>query len=1242
MIKLFTKIALAMFISLAFGEAHAQIYVPNTTFGGIGSGLNQFDEPFDITESDGKFFVADRTNSRISVWTQSGNTFGNLTTFGGFGSGMSQFNNPSSVKVSDGKIYVADSDNNRISVWTTSGNTFGNLTTFGGVGTATNQFRIPFYVTVDNNKIYVSDFFNYRMSVWTINGNTFGNLTTFGSNGSGLGKFDRLNGIEVSDGKIYVSEESNNRVSVWTSTGNTFGVLTTFGGLGSGLNQLNSPLGVSIADGKIYVSENGNSRISVWTTDGNNFGTLTTFGSYGNGLNNFITPRGITVLNGKIFIADRNNNRICIWEEAQATSIIGISSPQTVCSGVVVPLSVTATGTSLTYRWFKDNVRINGATLSTYNATVKGAALYFVSITGAGGSVTSAEISLGLRPNTSINTHPTSQSICGGNMANFTVSASGAGALDYAWSNGGNKKSINTNALGNYQVTVTGTCGMAVSTIVSLTTTPSTALVIQPQSLNTCSGQTATLTASATGTGAISYLWDNGSTNNFITTTAGFYTVTATGACGVAVSNIGSIVNYESMPNNPIVTGNVTICGGTTTNVNAYFFSYPVSHTHMWNNGETSFLFSTSLSGLYTVTITTVCESKTFVGANVTVNPITTITSQSILETVCGTNTVGLFVNADGKNKTYLWSNGSTGDEPTVGAGVYSATVSGACGTAISSPITVTSFQNTSISMQTSNKTICGGSSTFFGVSPTGHNLMYLWSNAVTTNQFGTSVAGIYQTTVTGTCGTAVSNLMELTVNPITTITSQSILETVCGTNTVGLFVNAEGKNKTYLWSNSSTGDEPTVGAGIYTVTVSGECGSPAISSPITVTGLQNTTIQSFSQTAIECEGVDVSILVSATGSNLSYKWSNGRTVDEIITTALGSYMVTVSGTCGTAISNEINLQVKPATSIVSISENQVINAGATTNLSISATGENVSYLWSNSSGSETISNVGAGAYSVTATGFCGSLVRNILVQETASVSVTGISSNGNPSNATSPLSITISGTGFVNGATVTINGVAINPVTVQDANTIVATLPSGLTLPLSISVQNPNQVASNSVQIAPIDITTPVASISGVSANGALTSATSITITGTGFVNGATITVNGVALSNFTVDGTTIIATIPSGTLLSSNNVILVQNPNQVASANTSVVVTDVTLKLNTLTHEHSNSLTIYPNPSANGEFRIENGELGARMYVFNAQGSVVYSQTITSTSTEVFANLSRGIYLVKVGNASKKLVVE
>jgi hypothetical protein len=88
-----------------------------------------------------------------------------------------------------------------------------------------------------------------------------------------------------------------------------------------------------------------------------------------------------------------------------ATTIIGISPSQTVCSGLSIPLSVTATGSGLGYQWRKDGINISGATSSTLTlsgVTSTTAGIYSVIITSLGGNLTSSGISLGVGCNNAL------------------------------------------------------------------------------------------------------------------------------------------------------------------------------------------------------------------------------------------------------------------------------------------------------------------------------------------------------------------------------------------------------------------------------------------------------------------------------------------------------------------------------------------------------------------------------------------------------------------------------------------------------------------------------------------------------------------------------------------------------------------------------------------------------------------------------------------------------------------------
>lgn len=306
------------------GVAKGQ-YTPFATFGTTtvaGSATNQFDSPAGVEVApDGKIFVADQYNNRISVWTQSGNTFGNLTTLG-----VNSFTRAITI-ASDGKIYVVNGNGSSVSVWTQSGNTFGNIATFGtgNNGSALNQFNGASGISVaQDGKIFISEQQNQRISVWTQSGNTFGNLTTFGGEGSTLNQLYNPEDVHVSlDGRIYIADYFNHRISIWTQSGNNFGNLTSFGSIGSNANQFMTVTDVTVAnDGKIYVCDYGNHRISVWTQSGNTFGNIITFGGLGSSNNKFNGTFGVSVSSeGKVFVSDYANHRISVWQGPQPLSV---------------------------------------------------------------------------------------------------------------------------------------------------------------------------------------------------------------------------------------------------------------------------------------------------------------------------------------------------------------------------------------------------------------------------------------------------------------------------------------------------------------------------------------------------------------------------------------------------------------------------------------------------------------------------------------------------------------------------------------------------------------------------------------------------------------------------------------------------------------------------------------------------------------------------------------------------------
>jgi hypothetical protein len=140
---------------------------------------------------------------------------------------------------------------------------------------------------------------------------------------------------------------------------------------------------------------------------------------------------------------------------------------------------------------------------------------------------------------------------------------------------------------------------------------------------------------------------------------------------------------------------------------------------------------------------------------------------------------------------------------------------------------------------------------------------------------------------------------------------------------------------------------------------------------------------------------------------------------------------------------------------------------------------------------------------------------------------------------------VTISGTGFAAGATVTFGGTAATNVNVLGSTTITTVTPAHTSGLVSVVVTNPGGENGTSVNAfnytvvqVPAPTVTGVAPTSGPTAGG-----TPITITGTGFVSGATVTLGGTAATNVVWNNsTTITATTPPHTAGDVN--LTVTNP--------------------------------------------------------------------------------------------------
>ncbi|MEW6367231.1 MAG: C10 family peptidase [Acidobacteriota bacterium] len=185
----------------------------------------------------------------------------------------------------------------------------------------------------------------------------------------------------------------------------------------------------------------------------------------------------------------------------------------------------------------------------------------------------------------SISTQPQSQTVASGGTVTLSVAASGTAPLHYQWYQGAagdtstpvgtDSASYTTAALSattNFWVRVTNVCGAANSNTATVTvggggcTAP---LVIEdPQSQTISSGQTASLSVTASGTAPLHYQWYQGlagDTSTPVGTDSSSYTTVAlaatayfwtrvTNACGTADSSTATITVTAGCPGCPTIT----------------------------------------------------------------------------------------------------------------------------------------------------------------------------------------------------------------------------------------------------------------------------------------------------------------------------------------------------------------------------------------------------------------------------------------------------------------------------------------------------------------------------------------------------------------------------------------------------------------------------------------------------------------------------------------------------------------
>src|ERR1017187_9013232 len=246
------------------------------------------------------------------------------------------------------------------------------------------------------------------------------------------------------------------------------------------------------------------------------------------------------------------------------------------CLGTSASFNVNATGTGLSYHWYKGASPLPGQVninLMLSSVSAADAGNYSVVVNGLCGNPVTNSTSLMVNQNVVVASAPVSLTNCPGTSASFTVNATGTG-LSYQWYKGASPlagqtgrnlmlSSVSTADAGTYSVVVGGVCGNAVTNSGSLTVNQNVAVASAPVSLTNCPGSSAIFNVNATGTG-LSYQWRkdaaaiSGATGNIYDIgqatprDAGRYDVVVNGSCGSVTSSVAVLTVNASTVATPL------------------------------------------------------------------------------------------------------------------------------------------------------------------------------------------------------------------------------------------------------------------------------------------------------------------------------------------------------------------------------------------------------------------------------------------------------------------------------------------------------------------------------------------------------------------------------------------------------------------------------------------------------------------------------------------------------------------
>ncbi|MBI4646661.1 MAG: gliding motility-associated C-terminal domain-containing protein, partial [Bacteroidia bacterium] len=539
--------------------------------------------------------------------------------------------------------------------------------------------------------------------------------------------------------------------------------------------------------------------------------------------------------------------------------------------------------------------------------------------------------------------------------AGSSVTLSGSGAVSYTWDNGVTD-GLSFTPVATLTYIVTGTdvngCTNTDTVLITVNSLPAVNAGIDQ---TVCEGTSVTLS----GSGAVSYTWNNGITNGVAFTPVATLTYTVTGTDVNSCTNTDAVlVTVNSLPaaNAGI---DLTVCAGTSVILSG---SGAVSYT--WDNGVTDVVaFTPTATTTYTVTGTDAIGCMDTDDVTVTVNPLPNADAGNDTTVVFGT---GVSLTASGGG-TYLWNTADT----TATIFVYATDTT---------PYYVTVTLNgcsdvDSVTVNIINLYAEAGPDTFIcaGNIITLHGQGgggYIWYVGTDTLYSQDIIVSPLLTTEYFLCVTTgaicIMDSITVTVNPLPAV-NLGADQIACSDSTITLDAGV-GFN-TYTWSTGGTNQTINIiTSGTYSVTVTDTANCTATDTvmlivyPVPQINAVTTGISCYSNG----DG-SIDLTISNGTAPYLFQWNSGSTTEDLSALVPGIYIVNVTdvNNCSAVDSASITSPEQLLLSYTITDESCVDVSDGRIDLNVTGGTPAYSYLWGNGSTSGNLSGISAGTYSV-------------------------------------------------------------------------------------------------------------------------------------------------------------------------------------------------------------------------------------------------------------------------------------